>query len=200
MSDEPEEKSTLAPSREFIEQIVRWDSARGPAVHEAYEERNRRLEEAWKAPLQATDVWGIASGPVEKTAVALHAAIMTYHQAGDIKPLLATLRSPGAMAFVDPESLCRLFEWLDARWRPLKPGGSGAYLERWKNPRMVAALMVEINFAIWRVTNRKQQPPSYERAAIVEKVIERMSATRGLASAARRTSGTASMKSFASQK
>ena len=183
MSDEPEEKSALVPNREFIEQIVRRDSERRPAVHEAYEERNRRLGEAWKAPLQATDVWE-ARDAADPASVALHKAMivtvhkamMTYHQTGEIEPLLATLRSPGAMACVDPESLCRLIELLDAGGRPLKAGGPGAYLAKWKNPQMVAALMAEILFAIWRATNGKWQIPPYERDAIVDKVIERMPA------------------------
>jgi hypothetical protein len=180
MSDEPEEKSTLAPNREFIEWIVRWDSKSRPAVHEAYEERSRRLEQEWKATLQTTEVWGVASDPVEKTAVALHMAIMTYHQTSDIEPLLAAVRLPGALGLADPVSFARLIELLHARGQPLKAGGPGARLEGWQLPQYVAALMAEIHLDVWRVQKRTQPVPFHQRTAIVDKVAEQMPAYREL--------------------
>jgi hypothetical protein len=120
-------------------------------------------------------------------AMALHNAMMAYHEsyardprASDIEPLLAVVRLPGTLALANPESFARFLELLHARTKPLKPGGSGAYLERWQNPQMAAALMAEIRIDAWRVTNRKQQPPRYERDAIVDKVIEQMPAYKRL--------------------
>lgn len=113
--------------------------------------------------------------------------MMAYHEsyardprASDIEPLLAAVRLPGTLGLANPASFARLLELLHARTKPLKPGGSGAYLERWKNPRMAAALMAEIRLYIWRATNGKQQVPRYERAAIVDKVTEQMSAYKRL--------------------
>jgi hypothetical protein len=187
MSDEPEEKSTLAPNREFIERIFRWDSKHRPAVHEAYEERNRRLEQEWKATLRPTEVWGIASDPVEKTAVALHKAMMAYHEsyvrdprANDIELLLAAVRLPRALGLANAESFARLIELLHARGQPLKAGGPGAYLERWRLPQYVAALMAEIQLDVWRVQNRKQPVLFHERTAIVDKVAEQVTPYMGL--------------------
>jgi hypothetical protein len=121
-------------------------------------------------------------------AMALHRAMMAYHEsyardprASDIEPLLAAVRLPGALGLANPEIFARLIELLHARGGSrLKAGRSGAYLERWKNPQMAAALMAEIGFAVWRVMNRKQQPPRYERDAIVDKVIEQMPAYKRL--------------------
>ena len=113
--------------------------------------------------------------------------MMAYHEsyardprASDIEPLLAAVRLPGALGLANPESFARFLELLHARTQPLKAGGPGAYLKRWQNPEMVAALMAEIHLDIWRVTNRKHQPPGYERTAIVEKVTEQMPAYKGL--------------------
>jgi hypothetical protein len=174
MVDEPEEKLTLAPNRELIEAIVRRDSKNRPAVHKAYEERNRRAEEAWKNPPQATEVWGIADDPAEKAAVALHQAIMAYHQS-DIGPLLAAIRSPDVA--LDRESLARLFELVVySPRRRLKAGGSGAYLGKWKNPKMVAALMARIKLDVWREQNGKADVPRSVRDGIVDEIVDPMPA------------------------
>jgi hypothetical protein len=137
---------------------------------EAYRERSRRLEEAWKAPVQATEVWGGLAAP-------LHQAIMAYHQTGDIEPLLAAVRLPGALASADPESMARLIELIHARRAPpLKAGGPGAYLKRWRNPKMVAALAARIRLDAWRAENRKADVPRSVREGIVDGIVEPMPA------------------------
>jgi len=189
MVEEPEEKLTLAPNRELIEAIVRRDSKNRPAVHEAYEERNRRLEEEWKKPDTAEiapdkkacdpllvarrtalgahkkrkreleDAVGPAAGEV-----ALHEAWLAYMQTGELEPLL--------VALPPSQALRQLILFMHEQAHPLP--GVGKELARWGRANHVAAKLVEIQYAAWRKYHGRKKIPLAARHMIIDCVIEEM--------------------------
>ena len=139
-------------------------------VEKAYAEHRLALENAWRnaPPLSSDTVW--AEWEVKHAAekpdadlkdiqsyisVQLHKAFMRFHRTGNPRPLLEALKVLHAPeTFLNPESIARLRDLLDARRHPLKVGRPSGLLNRWRSNRQVAAFIVECIKVQWRSDHR----------------------------------------------
>jgi hypothetical protein len=102
--------------------------------------------------------------------IQLHKAFMRFHRTGNSRPLLEALRAlhtPEALASLDPVSVARLGELLNARGQPLKVGRPRGQPNRWRSARHVAVFIVERIKVQWRSEYREDEVP----ADVVEKFV-----------------------------
>jgi hypothetical protein len=173
-----------APDRAAFDAAIREDGVT-PEAEAAYAKYRQWLEKSLHdgPSLSADTVWeeweakAAAEQPDAEAIqshirILLHKAFMRFQATGDTRLLsgaLVALQSPEALAVVNPESIARLIELLDARRQPLKAGRPKGQLNRWRwrSARHVAAHLVEMLKTAWRNKHNQDKVP----AKVVEKFV-----------------------------
>jgi hypothetical protein len=184
----------LASGREEAEALIREanknrDCSNAEAAYTKYREGLERSSHDGPS-LSVDTVWGEreAKAAAEQPdadqkaiqsyrAVILHKAFIRFHKTGEPRPLtagLAALQSREALTSVNPESIARLKEFLDAKRQPRRRGTPGGAHQRWRSALQVAALIVERRKQGWRIENCVDGVPDEVTEKFVDEVIADM--------------------------